>query len=282
MFSFKKKKLLQLNIHGIISEQGEINSSIVNKLDKELKCSSVAGLIIDINSPGGSPVSSNAIYQEILTSSRKHNKPVFAYISELGASGGYFIAASANVIYADYHSMVGSIGVRTGSFGFNELMGKVGVERRVFTSGSNKALNDPFKPVNEEEKKHLESMLSEVHEGFKECVLLTRHSDMVRKFQMCKENNLFPEYETLTDFHNEYLFSGLVFTGKKAKELGLVDNIATKLEFLRDIQKSLKEKGIDVNINKVKEINKKKKSIISVLRTEMSLFLKEQLLTKGM
>ena len=165
------------------------------------------GVVLRINSPGGSPVQAGQVYDAILKLRDEHpDTPLYAVVSDVCASGGYYIAAAAQEIYADKASIVGSIGVRADSFGFVELMDKLGVERRLYTAGQNKGLLDPFMPEQPQEIAHLEGMLSEIHRQFIEAVTTGRG-------------------ERLQD--NEELFSGLVWTGEQSVELGLIDGLGS-------------------------------------------------------
>jgi len=174
-----------------------------------------AGVILEINSPGGSPVQSAYIYDEIRRLRGDHESiPVYVVISDIAASGGYFVAAAADKIYVNKSSLVGSIGVRMDSFGAVDLMKKIGVERRLLIAGKNKGLADPFLPENPEQTAHLQQMLDEVHQHFIDAV------------KQGRGDRLSPQ---------EDLFSGLVWTGEKAIELGLVDDYGTTQSVARDV-----------------------------------------------
>lgn len=161
-----------------------------------------------INSPGGSPVHAGRLYTEINLLQEKYpEKKVYAVIEDLGASAAYYIAAAADEIYVDQASMVGSIGVISSSFGFNEVMEKVGVERRVMTSGTNKALLDPYLPTDPQIERYWQSMLGEIHDQF------------IRAVKDGRGDRLDPEYPEL--------FSGLVWTGAKSVEIGLTDGLGS-------------------------------------------------------
>lgn len=179
-----------------------------------LSLASTAGLIekafsleapavaISINSPGGSPVQSRLIYKRIRDLAAEKNRKVLVFVEDVAASGGYMIAVAGDEIFADPSSIVGSIGVVSASFGFPELMKKIGVERRVHTAGQNKAVLDPFKPEKKEDVERLKALQLEVHETF---------IDLVRERRG----------EKLKD--DPDLFTGLFWTGKKGLDLGLVD-----------------------------------------------------------
>lgn len=165
-------------------------------------------IAIRINSPGGSPVHAGRLYKEINALKKQYpDKPVYAVIEDLGASAAYYIASAADEIYVDQASMVGSIGVITSSFGFNQIMDKVGVERRVLTAGSNKGLMDPYLPLDPKIEGYWKDMLAEIHIQFIDAVKAGRgerlHSET-------------PE-----------IFSGLVWTGAKSVEIGLADQLGS-------------------------------------------------------
>jgi protease-4 len=176
---------------------------------------STAGIILRINSPGGSPVQSGRVFDEVRRLRDEHpDTPLYAVIEDLCASGGYYIAAAAEKIYADKASLVGSIGVRSGGFGFVDTMEKLGVERRLITSGNNKAFLDPFSPLKEDEVEHMETLLEDIHEQFRSVVKEGRG-------------------DVLSD--DPDLFSGLVWTGEQAVENGLVDEIGSEMTVARDV-----------------------------------------------
>lgn len=190
-----------------------------------LSLASTAGLIekafaipgpavaISINSPGGSPVQARLIYKRIRDLAAEKNKKVLVFVEDLAASGGYMIAIAGDEIIADPSSIVGSIGVISSSFGFTELIKKIGVERRVYTAGENKATLDPFKPEKAEDIERLKKLQLEVHETF---------IDMVKERRGKK----------LTD--DPELFTGLFWSGKKGLELGLVDSLGDMRTVLKD------------------------------------------------
>ncbi|MEW5973716.1 MAG: signal peptide peptidase SppA [Pseudomonadota bacterium] len=198
--------------------------TIIKGLRKAFENKHAQGVVLRINSPGGSPVQSGYIYDEIRRLRAKHpDKPLYAVIADIGASGGYYVAAAADAIYADKASIVGSIGVRMDGFGVVEAMKKLGIEHRELTAGEHKSLMSPFKPVDPAEKAHMESLLGDVHAQF---------MDVVRKGrgERLKET---PE-----------LFSGLVWTGEQAVGLGLVDGLGGVDYVAREIVKA--EKVVDV------------------------------------
>lgn len=188
----------------IAPQQKGISADQVAKgLKNAYKDKSTKGIILQINSPGGSPVQSARIYAEIRRLKKEHQDiPVYAVIEDVGASGAYYVAAAADEIYANESSIVGSIGVRMGEFGFVDAIEKLGVERRVITAGDNKVSLDPFLPLNEDDRAHAEQMLDEVHRQFIQAVRAGR-GDRLKE--------------------SEELFSGLFWSGARAKSHGLID-----------------------------------------------------------
>ncbi|UGY10921.1 MULTISPECIES: S49 family peptidase [unclassified Phyllobacterium] len=167
---------------------------------------------ISVNSPGGSPVQSRLIFRRIRDLAAEKNKKVYMFVEDVAASGGYMIAIAGDEIIADPSSIVGSIGVVSASFGFTDLIKKIGVERRVYTAGKNKATLDPFRPENKEDVEHLKSLQLEIHETF---------------INLVKERR----GEKLTD--NPDLFTGQFWTGLRGLELGLVDGLGDMRSYLR-------------------------------------------------
>jgi protease-4 len=164
-------------------------------------------VVLRINSPGGSPVQAGMINDEITRLRQLYpQKPIYAVVDEMCASGGYYIAAAADRIYVNKASIVGSIGVLMDGFGFSGLMNKLGVERRLLTAGENKGFMDPFSPMSPKQVEYAQSMLNDIHQQFIEAVRKGRGKRL-------KET---PE-----------LFSGLFWTGSKAVELGLADGFGT-------------------------------------------------------
>lgn len=222
MTASAKKHTALVRIDGLISSSTEASAkNIIEALRKAFKDDKTAGVILEINSPGGSPVQSGEIYDEIQKLRQQYPKiPVHAVTSDVCASGGYYIAAAAQNIYANKASIVGSIGVRMDSFGFTDAIAKLGVERRAYTAGSNKDFLDPFKPVNPEEVKHLQGMLDAIHQQFITAVKQGRG-------------------ERLKD--NPDVFSGLVWTGEQGVGLGLVDALGGTRSVAEEV---IKEKTI--------------------------------------
>ncbi len=189
--------------------------NMIAGLKAAFKDEDTVGVILEINSPGGSPVQSAYIFDEIKRLRSEHESiPLYVVIADIAASGGYFVAAAADQIYVNKSSLVGSIGVRMDSFGVVDLMKKMGVERRLLVAGENKGLADPFLPEDPVQKAHLQQMLDEVHRHFIDAVKQGRGE------RISQQDNL---------------FSGLIWTGEKAIELGLVDEYGTTQSVARDV-----------------------------------------------
>lgn len=210
----KKDHTALVKLDGVISAE-EVNFRDMNKvLKKAFEADHVKGVVLEINSPGGSPVQSEAIYNKIRALREEHPETkLYAVITDVGASGAYYIAAAADEIYAARASIVGSIGVRMDSFGVTDLMDKIGVESRSITAGKNKALMSPFLPENPEHRAHLEKLLGQVHQQFIGDVRAGR-GDRLKEF--------------------DGIFSGLFWTGEEAVKLGLIDGISTSASIAKD------------------------------------------------
>lgn len=208
-----------LRLHGtIMSGGGQLRPSLslastAGLLEKAFAFKDAPAVAISINSPGGSPVQSRLIYRRIRDLAAEKNKQVLVFVEDVAASGGYMIAVAGDEIIADPSSIVGSIGVVSASFGFPELMKKIGVERRVHTAGQNKAVLDPFKPEKKEDIEKLKALQLEVHETF---------IDIVKERRGAK----------LSD--DPDLFTGLFWTGKRGVTLGLVDSLGDMRSVLKD------------------------------------------------
>ncbi|MCK4743792.1 MAG: S49 family peptidase [Sulfuriflexus sp.] len=216
MSSELKAHTALIEVSGVISAESEASAdNIVGALRKAFKNEKAAGIILRINSPGGSPVQSGYINDEIVRLRNKYpDKPLHAVIVDICASGGYYIAAAADNIYADKASLVGSIGVIMNGFGFTEAMSKLGVERRLLTAGEHKGFLDPFSPVNQEEVIHAKSMLADIHQQFINVVKNGRGDRLV---------------------DDEKLFSGYIWSGEKSLELGLIDGLGSSSYVAREI-----------------------------------------------
>jgi serine protease SohB len=189
-------------------------AGIARTLDRAFAMRRAAAVALAINSPGGSPVQSHLIFRRIRELAREHKRQVIAFVEDAGASGGYMIACAADEIIADPHSIVGSIGVVGGSFGFVKLIEKIGIERRLYTSGEHKAMLDPFLPENPDDVDRLKKLQREIHDDF---------IALVKSRRGGKLNG--PEND---------LFSGAYWTGRRALELGLVDAIGDLRSVLRE------------------------------------------------
>ncbi|RYY74473.1 MAG: S49 family peptidase [Gammaproteobacteria bacterium] len=205
----------EIDITGpIMDGQSASADKIILSVQNAYESPNVKAVVLRINSPGGSPVQAGIVFDELLSLKDKHKDiPLYAVIDDLGASAAYYIAASADKIYVDKASMVGSIGVISSGFGYTDLMQKLGVERRLYTSGANKGLLDPYSPVNDGIKTHWNAMLGDIHQQFISSVKKGRGE------RLAKDN---PD-----------LFSGLIWTGEKSKELGLSDEIGNMLTVSR-------------------------------------------------
>lgn len=189
-------------------------AGIARTLDRAFAIRRAAAVALSINSPGGSPVQSHLIFRRIRELAGEHKRPVIAFIEDAGASGGYMIACAGDEVIADPYSIVGSIGVVGGSFGFDKLIAKIGVERRLYTSGEHKAMLDPFLPESPDDVERLKKLQRHIHEDFIALVKSRRGAKL-----QGPENDL---------------FSGEYWTGKKAMELGLVDAIGDLRGTLRE------------------------------------------------
>jgi len=205
-----------ININGPIFDSSSSNAdSIASSLEKAYKAPGLKGIILRINSPGGSAVQADYIFHEIRRQKKLHPKiKIIAVCSDLCASAAYYIAASADEIYANPNSLVGSIGVVFDGFGFTGAMQKVGVERRLITAGKYKGFMDPYSPAKPEEEKQLQAMLSQVHERFKQQVNKGRGDRL---------------------HATEDTYTGLIWTGTEAKTMGLIDHFGSSGTVARKI-----------------------------------------------
>ncbi|HSI24398.1 MAG TPA: S49 family peptidase [Methylotenera sp.] len=207
-----------IEIAGVIEPGGEVNAdAVIGSLNEAYDNVNTKGIILRFNTPGGSPVQSGIINDEIMRQKKLHPKiPVYGVVEDICASGGYYIAVATDKIYVDKGSIVGSIGVLMDGYGFTEAMKKVGVERRLLTAGENKAMLDPFSPVNEKHQALAQNMLNEIHEQFKTVVRKGRGARL-------KENA-----ET---------FSGLFWSGEQSIKLGLADALGSAEYVAREVIK---------------------------------------------
>lgn len=210
-----------VDVEGVIGVEEKASAEhLIKGLNRAFKDANTAGVLIRINSPGGSPVQAGYVNDEIRRLRAKYPSiPLHAVVQDLCASGGYYIAVAAEKIYVDKASLVGSIGVIMGSFGFVGTLDKLGMERRAYASGENKDFLDPFLPENPAHRAHAQNMISEIHEQFVKVVRQGRG-------QRLKET---PD-----------MFTGLVWTGEKSVELGLADGLGSAEYVAREVFKAEK------------------------------------------
>ena len=246
-FFSKDINIPTLRLTGVIGQAGIARSGLtiagieklVDKLFSDKKAPAVA---LIINSPGGSPTQSSLIAEKIINLAKEKNKKVFAFVEDVAASGGYWLACAADEIYLDLNSIVGSIGVISPGFGFVDLIKKIGVERRVYTSGKSKSFLDPFKEEKKEDIDRLKSIQEQIHENFIEYVKSRRGSKLLSSAE-------------------DEIFSGLFWVGKKGVDLGLADGIGSINQIIRkkygnkakikiiDQKKSFLQKRLSSSIN---------------------------------
>ena len=206
-----------VKVEGEISAQSEASADqVVSAMRDAFEDANAKAVVLLINSPGGSPVQAGIINDEIVRLKNLHHKPVYAVVGETCASAAYYIAAGADQIFVDKASVVGSIGVLMDGFGFTGLMDKLGVERRLLTSGENKGMLDPFSPLSEKQRGYAQSMLDQIHEQFIAVVRAGRGKRL-------KET---PE-----------MFSGLFWTGQQAIDMGLADHLGNLDYVAREVVK---------------------------------------------
>ena len=208
-----------VTLSGEIAPDSQASAQKINSaLESAFEDSSAAGVILRINSPGGSPVQAGMIYDDIARLRAKYpKKPLYVVVEEICASGGYYVAAAADKIYVDKASIVGSIGVLMDGFGFTGLMDKLGIERRLLTAGRNKGFRDPFSPQTDQQKTYALDMLEQVHQQF------------IGAVKKGRGNRLKDDPD---------LFSGLFWTGQRSIELGLADGLGTVDSVARDVLKA--------------------------------------------
>jgi len=214
-----KKHTAMVEVNGVIAPGSDASAERINgALQAAFKDKNTQGVVVRINSPGGSPVQAQTIYDEMRRLRAKYpDIPLYAVVEDVCASGGYFIAAGADRIYVGKASIVGSIGVLMNGFGFTGLMEKLGVERRLITAGENKGMLDPFSPLEEKDKKHIQQMMGDIHQQFIGVVKEGRGKRL-------KES---PE-----------IFSGLIWTGQRSIDLGLADGIGSLDYVAREVIKA--------------------------------------------
>jgi protease-4 len=212
-----------VDLKGVIAADEASADRVIASLQDAFKDEKTRGVILRINSPGGSPVQAGQIYDEIKRLRAKYPKtPLYAVVDDICASGGYYVAAGADKIYVDKASLVGSIGVLMDGFGFTDTMQKLGVERRLITAGANKGFLDPFSPADEKQQAYARELIAQIHQQFISVVREGRGKRL-------KET---PE-----------TFSGLVWNGEQSIKLGLADGLGSLDSVARDVVKA--EKVVD-------------------------------------
>jgi len=214
-----KKHTAMVEVNGIIAPGTDASAEkITASLQAAFKDKNTQGVVVRINSPGGSPVQAQTIYDEMKRLRRKYPEiPLYAVVEDICASGGYFVAVGADRIYVAKASIVGSIGVLMNGFGFTGLMDKLGIERRLITAGENKGILDPFSPMEEKDKEHVKALMADIHQQFIGVVREGRGKRL-------KES---PE-----------IFSGLIWTGSRSVELGLADGFGSLEYVAREVIKA--------------------------------------------
>jgi protease-4 len=232
-----KRHTALIDITGVIQSRGDASAEhVISALQAAFEDKGTAGVVLRINSPGGSPVQAGIINDEIWRLRGKYPEvPVYAVVEDLCASGGYYVAAAADRIYVDKASIVGSIGVLMDGFGFTGTMEKLGIDRRLLTAGENKGFLDPFSPQNAQQKAYAQVMLDEIHRQF---------IDVVRKGRgkRLKET---PE-----------MFSGLMWSGTRSIEMGLADALGTVDSVARDVIKAEDVRDYTVKANFAEKLAK--------------------------
>ena len=225
--SHQERHTALIDLTGVIESKGSANAEkLIESLQAAFKEKNVAGIVLRINSPGGSPVQAGLINDEIRRLRTAHpGTPLYAVVEDICASGGYYVAVAADQIYVNKASIVGSIGVLMDGFGLTGTMEKVGVDRRLLTAGTNKGFLDPFSPPNPEQMAHARIMLNDIHKQFIDVVKTGRGARL-------KET---PD-----------MFSGLMWTGEQSIKLGLADNIGSVDSVARDVIKA--EKVLDYTV----------------------------------
>jgi protease-4 len=205
-----------IDLEGEIAPDGDASAdNVIGGLRSAFEDKAVAGVILRSNSPGGSPVQSAYIFNEVMRLREKYpDKPLYAVITDICASGCYYVVAAADRIYASPGSLVGSIGVLMDGFGFVEGMKKLGIERRLLTAGENKGMLDPFSPLDTKARQNAQKMLNEIHQQF------------IAAVKQGRGDALKP---------NKEIFSGLFWTGARARALGLVDEFGSASQVAREV-----------------------------------------------
>ncbi|AFC71308.1 S49 family peptidase [Rickettsia australis] len=219
VFGDSKEVIAVLRLSGVIGKVSAMQSGLtlesLNELiEKAFKIKKLKALCLIINSPGGSPVQSELIAKRIRDLAKENKIKIYSFIEDMAASGGYWIACSGDWIYASYSSVIGSIGVVSSGFGFHEAINKLGIERRVYTEGKNKAILDPFKPINKEDLKIIKDLQKQVYEHFVEYVKTRRVGKLTQQ--------------------DEILFNGEFWAGQTALDYGLIDGIGDMYSIMKE------------------------------------------------
>ncbi len=205
-----------IRLDGVIAARGRRSLSLQRlapALERAFRFRNLKGVAVAINSPGGSPAQSQLLFRRIRQLADEHGVPVFAFAEDVAASGGYWLALAADEIYAEESSLVGSIGVVSAGFGFAQVLGRLGVERRLYTAGEDKSLLDPFLPENPRDIERLGLLQRDLHDGFKELVRARRGARLKGE--------------------DAVVMNGDVFTGRRALALGLIDGIGDMRSVMR-------------------------------------------------
>jgi protease-4 len=214
-----KKHTAMVEVNGLIAPGADASAEkITSALQAAFKDKNTQGVVVRINSPGGSPVQAQAIYDEMKRLRKRYpDIPLYAVVEDICASGGYFVAVGADQIYVGKASIVGSIGVLMNGFGFTGLMEKLGIERRLVTAGENKGMLDPFSPQDPKDTEHVKKLMGEIHQQFISVVREGRGKRL-------KDS---PE-----------IFSGLIWTGERSVDLGLADGFGSLEYVAREVIKA--------------------------------------------
>ncbi|WP_121543595.1 S49 family peptidase [Candidatus Rickettsia colombianensi] len=219
VFGDSKEVIAVLRLSGVIGKVSTMQSGLtlesLNELiEKAFKIKKLKALCLIINSPGGSPVQSELIAKRIRDLAKENKIKIYSFIEDMAASGGYWLACSGDRIYASYSSVIGSIGVVSSGFGFHEAINKLGIERRVYTEGKNKAILDPFKPINKDDLKIIKDLQKQVYEHFIEYVKTRRVGKLTQQ--------------------DEILFNGEFWAGQTALDYGLIDGIGDMYSVMKE------------------------------------------------
>jgi len=211
-----KEHTAVIDVTGPIAEDKDANAtSIIESLRNAVKDQQTKGIILHSNSPGGSPVQSAYVYEEIRAIKKQHpDLPIYAVVSDICASGCYYIASATDKIFVNPSSLIGSIGVLMDGFGFVDVMQKLGVERRLLTAGAHKAMLDPFSPPKTDETQYMQALLDQVHQQFISAVKAGRGDRLIESPDM---------------------FSGLIWTGEAGVKIGIADAFGTEDYVAKDI-----------------------------------------------